>query len=209
MSSPRALAGQTIATRTPHPKDATTLAPPSTLGPTPTGLPVSAATSDRRQTDRRKQPRAKAARTPAIAPRIPPKKPMAQTRRVSLFANELNVRLAPAAFELLLQDGKLVSEGETVLGTYAGSTMLKVDLAKCQTRISDAPTSTTATILAALYPADERIRARARKLATREARRIAKTDLQAPTVDVVATAVAKEVHISFNVEAQLKKDNRP
>ena len=44
---------------------------------------------------------------------LPPRKPMAMARRVSLFEREVAVRLAPVALELLHGAARVLSEGES------------------------------------------------------------------------------------------------
>src|SRR5688500_4221999 len=84
---------------------------------------------------------------------IPPRKPMAMARRVSLFEREVTVRLAPVAVELLHGAARVLSEGELTGDVYAGSTMLTVDLARTADRIADPPDASTAQKVALLYAA--------------------------------------------------------
>lgn len=141
--------------------------------------------------------RARRAPKPAM-----PRKPMAMTRRVSLFEREVRVRLAPLAVDLLHEAARVLSEGELVGNTYAGSTMLTVDLARTADRVSDPVDATTAQRVALLYAADERCRNHARRVAVAEAVRTAGCDLTAPHVDVESRSRGAEVHLSLNVEAQ-------
>ena len=104
---------------------------------------------------------------------VPPRKPMAMARRVSLFEREVAVRLAPVAVELIHGAARMLTEGELAGDAYAGSTMLTVDLARTADRISDPPDASTAQRVALLYAADERCREHARRIAVAEARRIA------------------------------------
>ena len=127
---------------------------------------------------------------------------MAMTRRVSLFEREVAVRLAPVALELLHGAARLLTEGELADGAYAGSTMLTIDLARTTDRISDPVDATTAQRVAALYGADERCRDHARRIAVKEARRIAGCELSATLVDIESRARGHELHLSLNVEAQ-------
>jgi hypothetical protein len=127
---------------------------------------------------------------------------MAMTRRVSLFQREVAVRLAPAAVDLLHGAARVLTEGELVGETYAGSTMLTVDLARTADRVSDPPDASTASRIAILYAGDERCREHARQIAVDEARRFAGCDLTAPHVDVESRASGPELYLSLNVEAQ-------
>jgi hypothetical protein len=139
------------------------------------------------------------ARRPKLEP--PPRKPMATTRRVSLFEREVAVRLAPVAVELLHGAARMLTEGELAGDGYAGSTMLTIDLAHTRDRISDPLDASTAQRVAILYAADERCREHARRIAVKEARRIAGCELSAPHIDVESRARGHELHLSLNVEA--------
>lgn len=133
---------------------------------------------------------------------VPPRKPMALARRVSLFEREVQVRLAPVALELLHGAARVMTEGELAGDAYAGSTMFTVDLARTADRISDPPDASTAQRAALLYAADERCRDHARRVAMAEARRRAGCELAAPHVDVESRSRGRELHLSVNVEAQ-------
>jgi len=127
---------------------------------------------------------------------------MAMARRVSLFAREVTVKLAPVAVDLLHQAARVLTEGELTGDVYTGSTMMTVDLARAADRISDSPDATTAQRIAFLYAADERCRDHARRVAVAEARRRAGCDLTVPSVDVESRARGPELHFSINVEAR-------
>jgi hypothetical protein len=126
---------------------------------------------------------------------------MALARRVSLFEREVAVRLAPVALELLHDAARSLTEGELVGDGYAGSTMLTIDLLRTRERISDPPDASTAQRVAMLYASDERCREHARRIAAREARRIAGCELSIPHVDIESRARGHELHLSLNVEA--------
>jgi hypothetical protein len=143
------------------------------------------------------------ARRPKLEP--PPRKPMAMTRRVSLFEREVCVRLAPVALELLHGAARVLTEGELDGDAYAGSTMLTIDLARTSDRVSDPPDASTAQRVALLYAGDERCRDHARRIAVAEARRIAGCELSAPSVDVESRARGHELHLSLNVEAHRER----
>ncbi len=164
--------------------------------------PMGAGAEQRPLTPRRRGSDRAAAKAAAAMP----KKPMAMTRRVSLFERDIKVRLATAALDILMDDARVLSEGEVAAGKYAGSTMVTIDLEKLKTRMSDPPTNATANRIAGLYTRDERARARARRLGTSEARRQAKCDLTSPEIDVEARAVGAKLHLSINVEADQRKD---
>jgi hypothetical protein len=122
-------------------------------------------------------------------------------RRVSLFERVVTTRLAPVAIELLHKAARTLSEGEFTGAVYTGSTMLTVDLARTSERVSDPPDASTAQRVALLYAADDRCRDGARRIALKEARRMAGYELATPHVDVESRARGAEVHLSLNVEA--------
>ena len=130
---------------------------------------------------------------------------MAMTRRVSLFEREVAVRLAPVALELLHGAARVLTEGELDGDAYAGSTMLTIDLARTRDQVSDSPDASTAQRVALLYGGDERCREYARRIAVKEARRIAGCELSAPHVDVESRARGHELHLSLNVEAHRER----
>jgi hypothetical protein len=136
---------------------------------------------------------------------IPPRKPMAMTHRVSLFQRSVQVRLAPAAMDILMDGAKVLSEGELLGRRYAGSTMVTIDLLKSAAKVSDPLTRVTADRVAGLHAEDDRARGKARKLANAEARRLAKCELTLPQIDVEARAVGSQLHLSINVEADRKE----
>jgi hypothetical protein len=130
---------------------------------------------------------------------------MAMTRKVSLFEREVSVRLAPVALELLHGAARTLTEGELDGDAYAGSTMLTVDLARTAGVVSDPIDASTAARVAVLYDADERCRDHARRIAAKEARRIAGVDLVSSNIDLESRARGNEVHLSLNVEAKRER----
>jgi hypothetical protein len=103
----------------------------------------------------------------------------------------------------------VLTEGELADDAYAGSTMLTIDLARTADRISDPPDASTAQRVAVLYAADERCRDHARRIAIKEARRIAGCELAASLVDIESRARGPELHLSLNVEAQRERRTWP
>jgi hypothetical protein len=126
---------------------------------------------------------------------------MAMVRKVSLFERQVTVRLAPVALELLHGAARTLTEGELAGDGYAGSTMLTIDLARTADRVSDAPDAATAQRAAALYASDDRCREHARRIAVKEARRIAGCDLAGHCVDLESRSRGHELLLSLNVEA--------
>jgi hypothetical protein len=139
---------------------------------------------------------------PAPVPRLPPRKPVVSTRRVSLFERTVAVRLAPAAVEILLGSGKVLSEGELCKDGFAGSTMISVDLLATADRISDPIDTSTAQLLAELCRTDSRMRVRCRELALGEASKVAGADLSGAQIDIDSAAHGAQLRLSFNVEAK-------
>jgi hypothetical protein len=82
--------------------------------------------------------------------------------------------------------------------------MLTVDLMRTIDRISDPPDASTAQKVALLYASDERCREHARRIAVAEARRSARCALTQPHVDIESRARGAELHLSLNVEAQVR-----
>jgi hypothetical protein len=134
---------------------------------------------------------------------------MALVRRVSLFEREVAVRLAPVALEVLHGAAHALTEGELAADGYAGSTMLTIDLLRTRDRISDPLDASTAQRVASLYALDERCRDHARRIAVKEARRIAGCELATPHVDIESRARGHELHLSLNVEAQRERRAPP
>jgi hypothetical protein len=129
---------------------------------------------------------------------------MAMTRRVSLFEREVSVRLAPAALELLGGAARTLTEGDLEGDAYAGSTMLTIDLARTADRISDPIDASTAQRVAMLFQADERCRDHARRIAAKEARRIAGCELATQQIDIESAGRGPALHICLNVEADAR-----
>jgi len=149
--------------------------------------------------------------SPSRGPRsptpLPQRKPMATARRVSLFDRRVEVRLAPAAHEILFGAAEVLSEGQVEGDRFVGSTMVTIDLARAASQISDGCDVATARRIAELLPADERARERARGLAVAEARRCAGA-LDAPQVDLRVRATGRQLHIDLDLEAGLDPEAR-
>jgi hypothetical protein len=129
---------------------------------------------------------------------------MAMARRVSLFEREVAIRLAPVAVELLHGAAHVLTEGELTGARYAGSTMLTVDLARTRDQISDPIDASTAQRVAVLYASDERCRDHARRIAAKEARRIAGCELATQQIDIESAGRGPALHICLNVEADAR-----
>lgn len=152
----------------------------------------------------RREPREPRETREAAAPRLPPRKPVISTRRVSLFERTVTVRLAPAATDILLGAAKVLSEGELDERGFSGSTMVTVSLAATADRVSDPVDTSTAQLLAELCRADLQVRARGRELALGHASRLAGAELGTAQVDLESSAHGDELRLAFNVEAVRK-----
>ncbi len=129
---------------------------------------------------------------------------MAMARRVSLFERQVIVKLSPLAVDILLGAGRVLTEGDVAHGSYQGSTMVTIDLARTALYVSDPLDAATAARVAALVPDDDRARHKVRGLAITEANRHAGERLTEPTVDVRARANGRAVHLDLNLEAKVR-----
>jgi hypothetical protein len=101
----------------------------------------------------------------AAPAQLPPRKPMASVRRVSLFEREIRVGLSSAAIEILFDLASVLSEGAREADGYYGSTMITIELARAAALVSDSCDASTVHRLAELVATDPRVRDRARALA--------------------------------------------
>jgi len=129
---------------------------------------------------------------------------MAKARRVSLFERELRVRLAPAGLDLLFDEARVLTEGQSEGGRYFGSTMMTIDLARVQARVSDDCDDGCARKVAGLLQDDDRARVRARRVALAEAVR-AGGAIEDPVIDVRVHPQGRALHLDLNVEARRTK----
>ena len=101
------------------------------------------------------------------------RKPMARAARVTLFEREIRVRLSRVALEILLDGAEVLSEGQTQERRYYGSTMITIDLARHADLLREPCDALTARHTAELLEKDARAVGRIRRIADREARRLA------------------------------------
>jgi hypothetical protein len=134
---------------------------------------------------------------------LPPRRPMAAARRVSLFEREIRVHLGTAAIELLFDLAQVLSEGQTDGRRYYGSTMITLDLERAQGQVRDECDAAAAQRVAALLPGDARVRARARALALAAAAERAGAGIAHADVDLRARAAGARVHLDLDVEGEL------
>jgi len=135
------------------------------------------------------------------APAAIPRKPMARTRRISMFQRTVELGLSPTALDVIFDAMRVVSEGQLDGTHYAGSSIITVDLTALHTRLSDVPDAATARRVADLAPADPRVRHQARAIAFAEANRLAAGPLIQPEIDLDVRARGAVVSFALNVEA--------
>ena len=128
---------------------------------------------------------------------------MAPARRVSLFEREITVRLAPAGLDVLFEEMRVLTEGQIEAGRYFGSTMMTVDLARVQPRVSDECDPACARRIVELAGDDERVRARARTIALAEAARQG-GGLDDAAVDLHVHRDGRTLHLDLDLEARRK-----
>src|SRR5689334_22335183 len=102
---------------------------------------------------------------------------MARAARVTLFEREIRERLSRVALEILFDAADVLSEGQVQERRYFGSTMITIDLARHAELLREPCDAITARHTAALLEKDARAVSRIRRIADREARRLAGTQL--------------------------------
>ena len=132
---------------------------------------------------------------------LPPKKPMASVRRVSLFERETRIGLSSAAIEILFDLASVLSEGAREADGYFGSTMITIELARAAALVSDPCDASTVRRLAELVGADPRVQQRARALAAAEANRLAGAPLAGAQFDLRVRESGRHLHIDVELEA--------
>lgn len=132
---------------------------------------------------------------------LPPKKPMARARRVSLFEREIRIGLSSAAIEILFSRASVLSEGQVEGDGYFGSTMITFDCGRARELVCEPCDAATARRLGDLLASDERFRERARHVGAREASRLAGEALSAPQIDLRVRASGNHLHVDLDVEA--------
>ncbi|HTE54521.1 MAG TPA: hypothetical protein VK698_26895 [Kofleriaceae bacterium] len=133
---------------------------------------------------------------------LPPRKPMAAVRRVSLFEREIRVGLSSAAIEILFDLASVLSEGAREPDGYYGSTMITIELARAASLVSDPCDARTVRRLADLVAGDARVRDRARALAAAEAERLAGQPLGGAQYDLRVRESGRHLHIDVELEAR-------
>jgi hypothetical protein len=126
---------------------------------------------------------------------------MARARRVALFERDIQERISRAAAEVLLERAEILSEGQqTPSGTYYGSTMLTIDLARHAALLREPCDVASARRLATLFARDTRACAWVRGLTEREAHRVAGHKLSRLTVELTFRWQGTRVFVDADVE---------
>ena len=134
-----------------------------------------------------------------------PRKPMAAATRVGLFEREIRWKLSAAAIDILFDAAHVLTEGETLGGSWSGSTMITIDLPRAQALVRDDCDAQTARRVAALLAEDPRARVRARELAAAEAADRAGSRLSRVDVDMRVRASGARVHVDLDVEGDVAR----
>ena len=133
------------------------------------------------------------------------RKPMAAARKVALFDREIRTTLSQAAIEILFDTADILSEGERRGDGYFGSTMITLDLARVAPLVREDCDAASARRVAELALADNRIRDRARAIASADAAERAGTLLARVDCELRARAVGTRVHVDVDVEAEIAR----
>jgi hypothetical protein len=132
------------------------------------------------------------------------RKPMARAVRVPLIEREVRERLSAAAVAILIDRAELLAEGRratspTAGKAFFGTTMLTLALDRLTDVVQEPPTAETATRLAALMRADARVQRRLRKIAEREARRMAGGEVRV-RAEIKVRAEGAQVFVDVEME---------
>jgi hypothetical protein len=141
--------------------------------------------------------------SPEDRPGLPPRKPMATTRKVALFEREIRIKLSPAALDLLFDAAEVLSEGQRHGERYFGSTMITIDLTKLAPVVREDCDAASAKRVAELLAADARVVARAKHLAAADAGERAGGPLREPLVELKARHAGSRVQLDLDVEGDL------
>ena len=143
--------------------------------------------------------------SPATAPALAARRPMARATRIALFEREVRERLSRTALDLVLSRAEVISEGQRSTrngrDAYFGSTMLTIDLPSLELLLRDACDAGTARRLADLLQSDAQAVASVEALAGREAARVCGSRPTAVRTHVAIRAQAARVFIDIDVEA--------
>jgi hypothetical protein len=131
-------------------------------------------------------------------------KPMVAATRITLFEREVRERLSGTALDLVLARAELLSEGQPTERNgrklYFGSTMLTIDLPELTHVLRDACDAATARRLVTLMETDPEVPRRIRRIAEREAARVARAPVRDLSLHVTMRAQGARVFIDVDVE---------
>jgi len=131
-------------------------------------------------------------------------KPMARVRRVTLFEREIRERLSHAALEILIERADVLSEGQREGGArFYGSTMITIDLSRHADLLREPCDAASARRVADLFRQDARACARVRRIAEREALRLAGGPLSHIAVELKLRWQGARVFVDADVEASI------
>lgn len=142
---------------------------------------------------------------------FPARMPPLRAGRISLFEREVRERLAGPALELLLDGARVLSEGGRAAtlprpdgsrgpDPFFGSTMLTLELAALTDRVREPADEPTARRVAALLSVDARAGRAVRRMAEREARRIAGAPVRVAGWEVRVRAAGAAVQVDVDLE---------
>ena len=128
---------------------------------------------------------------------------MARAARVTLFEREIRERLSRVALEILLDGAEVLSEGQVQERRYFGSTMITIDLARHADLLREPCDAVTARHTASLLEKDARAVGRIRRIADREARRLAGAQMARIATELAFRWQGTRVCVDVDVEGAL------
>lgn len=144
------------------------------------------------------------------------KKPMAIVRKVNLFHREIMEKLSTSALEILLGRAEVLSEGKLCSKQYKGagdkyfgSSMLTMDLKGADDHIRDPLDASSAVKVRELLLADKKFNDYLRKIARKEAEKIAGVSLMGLEMEISVSAEGAEILVDLDVEAAVYEGEKP
>lgn len=131
----------------------------------------------------------------------PERRPLAQARRVALFAREIRESLSQAALDIIFARVEVLSEGRTSGSDFFATVMLTADLATAG-ELRDVVDAATARRVAELLLGDDRARRLALVRARAEAERLCGAKLAKAQADVRVRAAGTRVHLDVDLQGQ-------
>jgi len=144
------------------------------------------------------------------------KKPMAMVRKVNLFHREIMEKLSTSALEILLGRAEVLSEGNLCSKQfkgagvkYFGSSMLTMNLNGAGDHIRDPLDASSAVKLRKLLLTDKKFNDYLRKIARKEAEKIAGVSLMCLEMEISVSAEGAEILVDLDVEAAVYEGEKP